>query len=690
MPGIMITAATHVFVTDSDDPLCSSSYNFGPGNTAIEDSDISLSCYITNSIITQHSLLTWMKNGHNITSEWSNKLNFSYNTSANDNGANFSCILQNSLLKTNWTCKISITIDRPYKQNIHSTGDLNGTIVEQNVTFNQSDGHNQPEIQCVAINCKNQSHRLPSQPKELFIPYGPMAINSRGERNLKTRDGENATFLCHINSFPVASIKWYQANGTRITSKEYVIEEQLHGTVKTSALYILGVSSYDYGNFSCKAENELGIIILNFCLVRQDLKYTDSDVVNLGAKIVTPLLAIGLVIVCTIVAKYLLEHCGGTDCSVPIPMLRKRRKQTECSENSHGRHRMNTDVFLELGEERRISFIGNEGEPLFADDVWEIPSETLHFYENNLLGEGAFGEVRKAFAVNIRGNIGKIDVAVKMLRDDASAEEVRQFKRELQTMKSLPRHPNIVALLGCCTEANGREGPLFIITELMANGSLLTYLRDGRGSHEYSNLHEKHKELTPLKLLHFSWQIARGMSFLESEKCLHRDLAARNVLLGEYDTCKISDFGLAKDVKENYTYQRMSDGPLPLRWMAVESLRDSVHTTKSDVWSFGVLLWEIVTLGASPYPALTGKEVKRDVCGGLRLVKPRHCDDELFDVMMKCWKESPTDRPSFSSLCKIIGEMKHNKTKSYLTMSEFEHHSYINNPQRDCEVRGKI
>ncbi|XP_070549761.1 tyrosine kinase receptor Cad96Ca-like [Ptychodera flava] len=224
-------------------------------------------------------------------------------------------------------------------------------------------------------------------------------------------------------------------------------------------------------------------------------------------------------------------------------------------------------------------------EPLFKDD-WEFPIKKLLIHEDNLLGEGAFGEVRKAVAINIKGSNGETEVAVKMLRDDASAEEIRQFEREFKTMKALPTHPNIVALLGCCTEANGR--PLYIITELMKNGSLLTYLRDGRGSHEYLNLHEKHRELTPVNLLHFCWQIAKGMSFLESEKCLHRDLAARNILLGDNNICKVSDFGLARDVKENYTYQRMSDGPLPLRWMAVESLRDSVHTTKSDVWSFGV------------------------------------------------------------------------------------------------------
>ncbi|XP_022089760.1 tyrosine kinase receptor Cad96Ca-like [Acanthaster planci] len=120
------------------------------------------------------------------------------------------------------------------------------------------------------------------------------------------------------------------------------------------------------------------------------------------------------------------------------------------------------------------------------------------------------------------------------------------------------------------------------------------------------------------------------MTYLASQKCIHRDLAARNVLVDDNMVCKVSDFGLARDVINIRVYQRESKGPLPMRWMALESLLDDVYTIQSDVWSFGILMWEIVTLGARPYPhIMTAKDMVHQLRGGYRMAKPTNCKKEL-------------------------------------------------------------
>ncbi|XP_049834656.1 tyrosine kinase receptor Cad96Ca [Schistocerca gregaria] len=304
-------------------------------------------------------------------------------------------------------------------------------------------------------------------------------------------------------------------------------------------------------------------------------------------------------------------------------------------------------------------------------DRWEFPRHRLKVF--NILGEGCFGQVWRCEALDIDGREGPTVVAVKTLKENATEKERADLVQELQVMKMLEPHPNVVRLLGCCTE----KDPLFVIMEYVALGKLQSFLRSSRAERHYGNLHGPSKALTSRDLTSFVYQVARGMEFLSFKGIIHRDLAARNVLIGEDHVCKVADFGFARDIMSSHVYERKSEGRLPIRWMAPESLYDNIFSVKSDVWSFGVLIWEVVTLGSTPYPGMAAAEVMRRVRDGYRLDRPEHCRRELYNIMYYCWDRNPKERPGFGELVAMLEPLLLAET-DYIELERFPDHSYYN------------
>ncbi|XP_038062522.1 fibroblast growth factor receptor 2-like [Patiria miniata] len=279
-----------------------------------------------------------------------------------------------------------------------------------------------------------------------------------------------------------------------------------------------------------------------------------------------------------------------------------------------------------------------------------ISRDQLTFLQE--LTQGTFGKVLLARAVGIEQQGLVTRVAVKTVKDESDPKEKENLIRELNSMKPLSGHANIVKLLGYCIN----EDPIYVIMEHVVNGNLKEILTDSRSEHVYDNLRGAVcASLTPKTLLSLARGVAEGMAYLASQGCLHKDLAARNVLVSEDMVGKISDFGFASDVAEMRTYQRKSTGFSPLRWMALESVLDDVYTTESDVWSFGVLLWEIVTLGGHPYPTMSAKKVVSKVKSGYRMPRPDHCRMQLYQVMRACWSKNPAARPTFATVSEKLG-----------------------------------
>ncbi|KAK6628279.1 hypothetical protein RUM43_002091 [Polyplax serrata] len=302
--------------------------------------------------------------------------------------------------------------------------------------------------------------------------------------------------------------------------------------------------------------------------------------------------------------------------------------------------------------------------PEYYDKKWEFPRYRLTIEET--IGEGEFGKVLKARADGIGGNQGSTTVAVKTLKDNAKDCELADLISEYQLMKEID-HPNVIHLLGACTKL---DGPIYIIIEYAKYGSLRNYLRKNRYV-SYEQIVDKVNSVqavTPKDILTFAWQIAKGMNYLTDMKLVHRDLAARNVLVAEGLICKISDFGLTRDIYEDDTYLKRSKGRVPVKWMALESLADHIYTTKSDVWSYGVVLWELVTTGSSPYPGIAGQNLFHLLKSGYRMEKPPNCSNELYQILRSCWHENPSHRPTFKSLVAKLEEML-GEGKDYLDLN---------------------
>jgi len=300
---------------------------------------------------------------------------------------------------------------------------------------------------------------------------------------------------------------------------------------------------------------------------------------------------------------------------------------------------------------------------------WEVNREHVHIVKD--IGKGAFSQVAKAEAWNICGIRGLTTVAVKMLKENAPDSDRKDLLSELELMKQLKNHPHVIKLMGCVTESD----PILVLIEYIPYGDLLGFLRKSRGVNDtyYKDPDVKPQtSLTSQQMMQFAWQIADGMSYLSSNKIIHRDLAARNVLVGGGEKCKVTDFGMARNVQGDDIYTKRSRGRLPAKWTAYEALLYGTYTTQSDVWSFGVVLYEIFTVGGSPYPGINGHEIANRLKKGYRMPKPKHVDQQLYKIMLQCWQQKPNDRPTFPTLKDKITDLLENSNETYVNLQEYD------------------
>ncbi|XP_051947574.1 tyrosine-protein kinase Fes/Fps-like isoform X2 [Xyrauchen texanus] len=262
-------------------------------------------------------------------------------------------------------------------------------------------------------------------------------------------------------------------------------------------------------------------------------------------------------------------------------------------------------------------------------DKWVLEHDDVILGQS--IGRGNFGEV---FSGRLHSN--NMPVAVKACRENLPIEQKNKFLMEARILKQYD-HPNIVKLIGVCTQ----KQPLYIIMELVQGGDFLTFLRT-----------EGHN-LKPKMLIRMAENVASGMAYLESKKCIHRDLAARNCLVAEASVVKISDFGMSRQEQDGVYSATGGMKQIPIKWTAPEALNYGRYTTASDVWSFGVLLWETFSRGVAPYSLpynMTNQQTSEEVEKGYRMAAPNNCPNEIYALMCQCWQYDPRKRPSFHKL----------------------------------------
>ncbi|XP_051970460.1 vascular endothelial growth factor receptor 1-like isoform X4 [Xyrauchen texanus] len=488
-------------------------------------------------------------------------------------------------------------------------------------------------------------------PVEVTDLQAPVLLQKLSDHSVNVSN--SVTLHCPTQGVPHPDITWY---------KDQRKLHQVSGIMlfpEEGTLHIDRITSDDEGIYTCKATNERGSVESSAHI----WVHSSSDSLSLEI----PTLA------CTCVVATLFW--------LLLTLLIRKLKQP----NINGRAEY-MPIILHPGEEHLVEHCHR----LQYDAAqWEFPRDRLKLEKP--LGRGAFGRVMQASAFGIRNSASCTTVAVKMLNDGATPSEHKALMMELKILNYIGHHLNVVNLLGACTKPGG---PLMVIVEYCKFGNLSAYLKSKRdvfllnkqmnrckgrlpsvsssqssassgfseergesSEEDTGSLLEPNSPLLLEDLISYSFQVARGMEFLFSRKCIHRDLAARNILLTNNNVVKICDFGLARDVFKNPDYVRKGDARLPLKWMAPESIFDKVFTTQSDVWSYGVLLWEIFSLGASPYPGLSiDEEFCHRLKQGTRMCPPEYSTPEIYSIMRACWENNPEDRPSFTTLVEILGD----------------------------------
>ncbi|KAI1904979.1 hypothetical protein AGOR_G00011240 [Albula goreensis] len=477
--------------------------------------------------------------------------------------------------------------------------------------------------------------------------------------------GSDVEFVCKVFSDPQPHIQWLkhiEVNGSRYgpDGLPYVRALKTAGLNTTDkemeVLRLRNVSFDDAGVYTCLAGNSIGfshnsawlkVIKATPPSVVPSQTYLEVLIYCMGFFLISVMVAIAAIFKMRSVSKKtdFNSQMAVHKLAKSIPLRRQVSVDSSSSLNSAGM--LVRPSRLSSSGTAMLSGVSEYELP--QDPRWELPRDRLVL--GKPLGEGCFGQVVMGEARGLdREKPNRVTkVAVKMLKSDATEKDLSDLISEMEMMKIIGKHKNIINLLGACTQ----DGPLYVIVEYASKGNLREYLRARRPPgmvYCYNPTQPSLESMSVKDLVSCAFQVARGMEYLASKKCIHRDLAARNVLVTDDNVMKIADFGLARDIHHIDYYKKTTNGRLPVKWMAPEALFDRIYTHQSDVWSFGVLLWEIFTLGGSPYPGVPVEELFKLLKEGHRMDRPASCPPELYMMMKDCWNAVPSQRPTFTQL----------------------------------------
>jgi len=527
-------------------------------------------------------------------------------------------------------------------------------------------------------------------------PNKPHVTMDRIEQKMVA--GQNVTFNCtshdqSINTF----IEWFkcgegldcgnaQTNWTAISQKNQFADQwdenktwnqknpryKIWSDGKSSLLNITNVSPSDAGTYRCNGTNQFdsAVQIGHLAVLPEKLNILPLIIVLLLA-----LIGIMTFVVCICNQKRKKNDSEETSekrllpvvCEENLPIVICEQEPIEPQQEE-----------LYKNFEAKLQQFDNQSDILSSisipvDPRWEIPRNQVRVQEK--LAEGFFGQVHK-------GNYNTKKCAVKSLKNNPSAKDFSDLFAEIQTLKQVcnPTHRNIINLIGVCTE---QPGPVYVILEFAEHGNLRDFLRKYRKFHtDYPNNNDNLLPLTRYNLLDFGLQVCKGMTYLHEKNVVHRDLASRNVLVKFVDrnnvetsdpdgsfVIKIADFGLSRDVEEKDYYRRSEQvTALPWKWMSLEAHTHYIFTRENDVWGFGVVYWEIMTLGKSPYEGVKCEHLVKHLKSGARLSEPEYACEKSYNIMQDCWYEEPSNRPTFSNLTKQFEQLLH----EYQLLSEYQ------------------
>ncbi|XP_052273809.1 fibroblast growth factor receptor 1-like isoform X1 [Dreissena polymorpha] len=483
-------------------------------------------------------------------------------------------------------------------------------------------------------------------------------------RNVTVTAGSNLTILCFAHSNPDCLYKWSQTT-TLPTGK--VSQTEL--PCKENHCHLTDVQCAQSGVYMCHVSN----IVMG--TVRTANKTLTLTVVSSSTQ-TCPLITTNKPVE-SIVASILSSHgispyaVGAVVCaSLAIVLivvfvfiaLKVRRREKRLLERL-------TRVHDETLDDQEVELLDDNMQPNNSDLVgmpieysrlkqqWEIARKDIGL--GDLIAKGTFVEVWQGRMRKFpRGN-DILKVAVKRVVAEATERERKFFLAELEVMKAIQPHPNILPLIGCYTAGD----PWLMVVEHAVEGSLYQYLQQRRPGNGRVLITSGHADtvtmnnggLNALKLLSLAIQIVTGLIHINRYKMIFYRLRSANILVCKGGVCKLAGFGFTHDICKRNIYESNS---APVRWMSPESLQDNVYNMKTDVWSFGVVLWEIINYGHLPYPDMGPQEVADRIQAGYRMPQPQHCSADIYNLMLMCWAENPGNRPSFVDILQTLTHLE--------------------------------